>query len=62
MTCDSPKRVKQMFASNGLFRIEGNEEFADGGKRYLVPPKAAGLVQPREYTFGSMFLQKQRFW
>lgn len=59
---DSPERVKQVFTAGGLFELAGNPEFIDNGKRYLSPPIEAKVKNPRDYSFGSLVLQRKDFW
>lgn len=59
---NNPERVKEVFNDNGLMEMVGGPDFHDNGKRYLSPPPAAKLQNPRDYSFGAVFLQKRSYW
>jgi 2-polyprenyl-3-methyl-5-hydroxy-6-metoxy-1,4-benzoquinol methylase len=56
---NSPERVKKVFCGNNLFKVKGNQEFHDSGKRYLQPPRDACINPPKNYTFGALFLRRK---
>lgn len=56
---NSPRRFKQIMCANGLFELQGNQEFYDRGKRYLQSPRQANIKGAEEYTFGALFLKKR---
>lgn len=61
-TIDSPQRVREQFSSNGLLEMAEGQEFHDNGERYLCPPKEARLKEPRDYSFGAVFLHRRDYW
>jgi hypothetical protein len=50
------------FSSNGLLQMAEGQEFHDNGERYLCPPKEARLKEPRDYSFGAVFLHRRDYW